>query len=182
VLCPLTDLQALAAASSVFDVRGRQVRLQVETGESGQPADGQGVAFYPLSKRLIDPTAPVETTTDGGRVRLTLSLHARQQAAPESVDGVLIVSDSDRRRAYQVAASPAHLVGPASFGAGDDLAQSLPLVLLLAMLGGLALNLMPCVFPVLMLKPRRSRNLTLFRSRKRIQEMHGSWGSARCRQ
>jgi hypothetical protein len=89
----------LAAASSVFDVRGRQVRLQVETGESGQPADGQGVAFYPLSKRLIDPTAPVETTTDGGRVRLTLSLHARQQAAPESVDGVLIVSDSDRRRA-----------------------------------------------------------------------------------
>lgn len=147
--------QPLAAATSVFEVTGRQIRLQVDTGEVAHSATSRA-AFYPQVKRLIDPAAPFESTADGGRFRLTLPLHVRQHAAPERIDGVLVVTDGEHSRAYQITAMPVPLAATAAAsgiaGVGIQPPQSLPLVLLLAMFGGLALNLMPCVFPVLMLK------------------------------
>src|SRR6202012_324505 len=41
---------------------------------------------------------------------------------------------------------------PAAAGAGEEPARPLAVLMLLAILGGLILNLMPCVFPVLSIK------------------------------
>jgi thiol:disulfide interchange protein DsbD len=80
--------------------------------------------------------------------------------APDPVEGVLVLSGPAGETAYQVRAEPGPVapvpgsVAPVAQAELKDRksATELLLALGLALLGGLILNLMPCVFPVLALK------------------------------
>ena len=111
--------------------------------------DKPRVEFFPLSDALVDVGKEPKTEPRGDGIEVILPRLAGRKASatPATVDGVLAVRGANGdERAYSIAATPAPL--PADNGAGIPWWQAL----LLALLGGLALNLMPCVFPILSLK------------------------------
>lgn len=123
-------------------------------------SDGE-VSFFPYASDLIKHSAPPRWTKDGdGSLRLSQTLSDYYAKTPQAVDGVLVIHDGDQDKAWEISASPGKVpVVPASAAVPEE-APLLPattaphylVVLLLALLGGLVLNLMPCVFPVLSIK------------------------------
>lgn len=136
-----------------FRVDGKTLALRF-TG-----AGGGALRFFPFADTLINNSARQVETADGeARV---LAVPVGSGKADATVDGVLTVGD----KAYSVSAAAGAFAAPAAAGtdapgaatgaggAAGGLAQ-IPLwqAVLFAFLGGVLLNLMPCVFPVLSLK------------------------------
>ncbi|MGH7325690.1 MAG: protein-disulfide reductase DsbD family protein [Candidatus Rokuibacteriota bacterium] len=105
--------------------------------------------FYPLEWGLIEPAAPQALTVSPHGLTLRIARGRLPEAAARPVEGVLVITESldagPVRQAFAVLATPS--------AAGGAVAWS-PLVqaLALALMGGLVLNLMPCVLPVLSVK------------------------------
>ena len=124
------------------------------TGASISGGAARDVYFFPYAPGVIDHAAP--QALDRGPGGLTLSLKpAPGAAAPATLAGVLSVDG----RVYEIeagpGAAPAEAAGlgppPVAKAAGGG-AGGLAGAVLFAFLGGLILNLMPCVFPVLAMK------------------------------
>ena len=98
--------------------------------------------LLPLEPGAVDGGAQLLTQAPDG---FTLALPKGEAFQPgAALSGVLVVVDrSGRRSAFDVSAAPA-AAGPEAVPLGR--------ILGLAFLGGLLLNLMPCVFPVLAMK------------------------------
>lgn len=121
------------------------------------------VAFFPEREQLIEPAAPQKLQREGNSLLIEMKL-AEPPTVP--VDGVTGVAVSERgwpgiaRKAIAVNApfsqrlAPASSVrgSPASPGNGAVIGTSTLAALAFAFLGGMLLNLMPCVFPVLGIK------------------------------
>ncbi|WP_343895013.1 protein-disulfide reductase DsbD domain-containing protein, partial [Craurococcus roseus] len=106
--------------------------------------------FFPETGGLIDNAAPQALSFRGGDLVLRLS---RPEGAPGAAElaGVVALTDSaGRRTAYAVSAPVTGAVPEGAAPAAD--ATALPRALALAFVGGLLLNLMPCVFPILAMK------------------------------
>jgi thiol:disulfide interchange protein/DsbC/DsbD-like thiol-disulfide interchange protein len=134
------------------------LRLSV-TGEPLKGVDFPAAYFYPYDGGLVDAAKPqpIDRGADGLSLALTLSPNSKFKSPtpPTTITGVLSLGD----KAYEVTAP----VGPPLPGAGGLGPPDKPLppaqqlknlagALLSAVLGGLILNLMPCVFPVLSMK------------------------------
>ena len=112
----------------------------------------EDVYFYPASYGLVEHAADQPYQIENGILTLDLTRGDLRRQALNRLDGVLLIHEQadagSIARAFTVAA-------PASAPATPGVATSttpFPLVLLFALLGGLLLNIMPCVFPVLSLK------------------------------
>ena len=108
--------------------------------------------FYPASWGVTDHAAPQQLSlTDG---TLTLALAKGQTFNPAAkADGLLAVTDGGGvTRWFEI--TPTIGGAPAGAAPTASLIENLPLwqTALFAFLGGLILNLMPCVFPVLAIK------------------------------
>jgi thiol:disulfide interchange protein DsbD len=123
---------------------------------------GGAIEFFPYASDLLKHSAPqrLDNAPDG-TLRISQQLGDYFTKAPAQVDGVLVVHDSDSAKAWEIHAQPGTVtpvaqqaaarateLPPAASGQQPGLA----LALLLALLGGVILNLMPCVFPVLSIK------------------------------
>lgn len=112
---------------------------------SAHPKDAQ---FFPLHQREIVGMAPQQMgfASDGLVLRLKPG-----DKLKDSLDGVLVLTSADGSvQALDIHATPG-TVPPAKFGErGGRL--GIPLAVLFALLGGIILNLMPCVLPVLAMK------------------------------
>jgi thiol:disulfide interchange protein DsbD len=123
------------------------------------PLTPRRATFLPETQGLIEYAPPQRLlrTADGYRLEMTPST---APAAGEILAGVLVVQGEggpvavrvETRRETLTAALPAGQ--PIETGRAAEGAQALglPLALALAFLGGMILNLMPCVLPVLSLK------------------------------
>ena len=101
--------------------------------------------FFPTEWGVIDSAAPQALAVRDGALALALA-RGPAESLPARVSGVVAITDAAGvRGAYLVSAVP----GPVPAAAGG-----LPLwqAALFAALGGLILNLMPCVFPILAMK------------------------------
>jgi thiol:disulfide interchange protein DsbD len=115
-----------------------------------------GAYFFPFEGTVIDHAKPQAVERGPEGLTLTLTPGYGLQAGgglAGPVEGVLAVDG----QAYQISAKPgASPAGAAGLGPPQQRAEggglSLPLAAALALLGGLLLNLMPCVFPVLGVK------------------------------
>jgi thiol:disulfide interchange protein len=114
-------------------------RLGVETGKRETSAQ-----FFPADQDTLANAAPQKTTPTAKGVVVELKKDASLAAAPKQLNGVLELSGG---RAYDLAAQPGTVAVPVEHDWGVMAKTSA-----LAFLGGLLLNLMPCVFPVLFLK------------------------------
>lgn len=135
----------------------------VFTASGAGLAGASAATFFPYSGTLIDHAAPQRASLGDGGLRIDLKgspvpVPPPAEGAVEA--GVLVVGEGASARAFEVTAT----VGPpldgaggrplagAPAAAGGEAPLTLPLALAFAFLGGLILNLMPCVFPVLSLK------------------------------
>ncbi|MEO6016528.1 MAG: protein-disulfide reductase DsbD domain-containing protein, partial [Polaromonas sp.] len=165
----------LAAGSSQVDVSGKAIKVSL----TGLPAALQGktLAFFPETGSIIEPAAQWQQAWQGALWTAQLPLSGQRTESP-TVLPLVVALDSESAGAAQgayrieapvkgewpkvaaaVALPPAleaALKANAATGAAPIQASSGPLgfwaALLGALIGGLALNLMPCVFPVLAIK------------------------------
>lgn len=116
-------------------------------GAGLNPFSAREAWFFPSAWGQIDQSSPQALTVQEGG--LTLAMRPGIEFKPDhDLSGVLVIrDDSNRQRAFTMAATPGAVALPAS-----EPPVPLARVLLLAALGGLILNLMPCVFPVLAIK------------------------------
>jgi thiol:disulfide interchange protein len=113
---------------------------------TGHPATN--AEFFPLEQSQIVNAAPQPVQAVDGGVEISLKKDENFHAQPAHLNGVLLLGDGT---AYEIHAPPGVLPGAA---AGVSSAGLLNLLRFcsLAFVGGLILNLMPCVFPVLFIK------------------------------
>jgi len=123
------------------------------------------IAFFPERELLIEPAAPQRVLREGNATRIEMKLAEPPLAGVREVKGVA-VSDSgwpgETRKAIAVSAPMAAslvALGPTSAAGGNAPAPgssgvggSVLVALAFAFIGGMLLNLMPCVFPVLGIK------------------------------
>src|SRR5262249_19986126 len=140
---------------------GREVVLTLAgknlTGDPGE------VYFFPYAAGLIEPSVKQTLARDGDALKITLAVANQQLGEFTRVAGVITASQGlagqrtatlDAPLTGSVVSGPAPAalaVVPLPLGA-DSETLPLGIALALAFVGGVLLNLMPCVFPVLSLK------------------------------
>ena len=137
-------------------LRGKSLVVRMTAPEGAAPP--AKAAFFPEREGVIEPAAPQKVTRDARAITIEMKLAEPVPAGLTSVKGVA-VSDggwtgSNGRKAINVTApmgaslaAAAGSTGGASSGGDSALAA-----LAFAFIGGILLNLMPCVFPVLGIK------------------------------
>jgi thiol:disulfide interchange protein len=109
------------------------------------------VWFYPAQWGAIDLAAAQRTRVDPAGIRLEVARGSLREAVDAPIDGVLVVAErldgAIARHAFSVKASPRR-----GGEAGQVGLMSLLRAIGMALAGGLVLNLMPCVLPVLSVK------------------------------
>jgi thiol:disulfide interchange protein DsbD len=141
---PLPDNVKLTVNSS-----GENLALFVHTGEREPDAE-----FYPWEpETIVDGAQPVDVTDDGAIIHMQRSTAVK--TTPKSLHGLLKLGTEST---YEVdvpvvpGAVPAPKNAPPTGGAASAQGITALSAVALAFVGGMLLNLMPCVFPVLFLK------------------------------
>jgi thiol:disulfide interchange protein len=134
-----------AGDSASFQPAAKGLVLDVTTG--AQQASAQ---FFPLDETVIANAAPQPAKPVPDGVELALTKDENLQAVPKTLNGVIELADGT---AWVVHATPAETAarGPAAAGGLSGLG-AIGQAAALAFVGGILLNLMPCVFPVLFIK------------------------------
>jgi thiol:disulfide interchange protein DsbD len=131
-------------------------------------------AFFPFAGDAIDHAAPQKPRVLADRVDLALTPAPNADLGAKPLDGVVTFErksgDGWVPAAYQISAAPIAATSAPASALGDGGAASLGLLAALgfAFLGGVILNLMPCVFPVLSMKA-----LALARAEPHEARRHG---------
>ncbi len=110
------------------------------------PAPGEDFEVQFTPERL-----PVEAS----RIAMRVEVKSEAGKWPERIDGVLVQTMNGKQQAYDVTLTPSGAMTklqPARPEAGAPGKGGAARFLVLALLGGLILNLMPCVLPILSLK------------------------------
>lgn len=136
-----------AKASFAFDAKS--IRIGIPLPHSLALS---GPHLFPETDHLIAYAAPQEFRRTGDMLVVTLKRPALAAADPTEIKGVLRLNGAGDGVEFTAA--------PGTVPTGGELVAdptakpplSLPMLLLAALLGGLILNVMPCVFPILSLK------------------------------
>lgn len=142
---------------------GGELLLRLEGGQLAS-AEVSSAYFFPAEETAIEAAAPQVLAAD--RAGLSLSLRRSPAASgpvPDMLAGVLAVEektgDAVARRSFQIGSMPAATAGSGAAAVSapkpaeaDVSAPAMLWAAFFAFLGGLVLNLMPCVFPVLSIK------------------------------
>ncbi|HSS86219.1 MAG TPA: protein-disulfide reductase DsbD domain-containing protein, partial [Reyranella sp.] len=116
------------------------------------------VYFFPAEWGPIASMARQTASVGADGIRIPLKRGDAKAALPERLAGTLVLTektaDGEIRQAFDVSAKldPAFVTSSSLAAADGNEQLSLVQALLFALLGGLILNLMPCVFPVLAMK------------------------------
>ncbi|MYA66867.1 MAG: hypothetical protein F4Y22_06315 [Gammaproteobacteria bacterium] len=143
---------------SLLAVAGERVSLGFES--STLNFDGIADAwFFPEQRRVIKPGPLRDVTVESNLLQITHQQPRRMLDDLESIYGTLVLEDAAGGRTAYDFVNPAGIANAttlasmaADAGGNDSGLGGLPLFMLGALLGGMILNLMPCVFPVLSLK------------------------------
>ena len=176
------DALPTALTSAGFDLTATAQRIAIAFPMAPAPDDPlsravnagvlRNAAFFPYDAALIDHAAPQKVTLGGGRVRFEIAPSLSFQPGAAQGAGLVTaeIRDGDgwRPRAFMFGRPPGEGPLPTLVAArwsgeappATPAAQPLPQAavggllgaLAFAFLGGLILNLMPCVFPVLSIK------------------------------
>jgi len=144
-------------ARAVFSQAGTTFKLAV-VGAGLKGADLADSYFYPYAPDLIDHGKPqgIERGPDGLTFTLTPGLGKAAGPLPAVIEGVVVVAG----HAFEIQAK-AGVLPPEAGGLGPPPSKAispargdlgLVAAIAFAFVGGLILNLMPCVFPILAMK------------------------------
>lgn len=125
------------------------------------PGGARDAHFFPYSRDAIDHAAPQQPSSGPNGLSFSLTPGAADNLGSGPLEGVLTLETaSGEKRAYEVDARPGpplpgtsgSLAAPANSAAAPLALPALLAALGFAFLGGLILNIMPCVLPVLSVK------------------------------
>ncbi|HET9025825.1 MAG TPA: thioredoxin family protein [Burkholderiaceae bacterium] len=146
--------QALAGATGQGTIDGNRIKLSLVL-PAGRTASR--LEFFPLEEGRIEAAAPQVLKREGDAVELYLNAAQPVKADAKAIQGVLVANGGPSSGGWIGSIDLpliAGTVAPVSATTATISGASMSLVAALgaAFLGGLILNLMPCVFPVLSLK------------------------------
>jgi len=150
------------AGSSAIQIDASTLKVSV----TGLPAALQGktLEFFPETPEVIETAAAWAQSCQGERWSASVPIARHRSASPQAMPIVLVGDVAGRRSGFVTTAPvsgtwPEHVTTPAvsvqslvSTPPAAQAGSTLSLALLGALLGGMILNLMPCVFPVLAIK------------------------------
>lgn len=110
------------------------------------------LAMFPLDWGIVNNAAEPQILFDGTKLSLRQEAGDRDWAELSEPRFVITYTDSQGQKVGMEFVTDIEGMAIATNSDGMKTGPSLPLILLLALAGGLILNLMPCVFPVLSLK------------------------------
>jgi thiol:disulfide interchange protein DsbD len=171
-----TELPSPELAATSARIQGDQLIISLGKGWGATLSQIKSLAFFPYDEGSIEYAAPQTLTRSGDGVQLAMKV-GYQPPTPGTVRGVLVATEQNGDDTTAVPIEIASVLGgagsaaksgaapgsarasstpagstPATAATGAAAVHSLPVLLLFALLGGLILNLMPCVFPVLSIK------------------------------
>ncbi len=149
-----------------YQISDSEVVIDVVSSEE-KFASASEIQFFPFDNELVDHATPLSVATDGTQLRLKQRKSSFFQNPVDAIEGIIRINyANDLPQAFAIRATESLLVG--DFAAlpiqsivenndfstiSDETALlSLPILLGLAFAGGILLNFMPCVFPILSLK------------------------------
>ncbi len=164
---------AFTGTNVYYHASGKDVLLQIPTETMGGEAI-VGASFFPAEDGVISNSAPQHAAFDAAHHMLTITTVKGEASAPASWHGVVLVHTKSVTRAYNIEAKrgapvaqqskaepppsdapDTEVSGGAAMAGAAPFANpptSLVVALILAFGGGLILNVMPCVLPILALK------------------------------
>ncbi len=136
-------------AMFMLDANDLTLRVNAPELQAEQVEEAQ---FFPYKDGVIRNAAPQKVTF--GNDGLILKVERGYQETLNTVDGVLVVREKlqTTAQAFTMQAQPGEAISTSNSASTSPEQSSIWQTLLLALLGGMILNLMPCVFPVLSLK------------------------------
>jgi len=155
-------------AATTARIQGDQLIISLGKEWGATVSQIKSLAFFPYDEGGIEYAAPQTLTRTGDALQLSMKV-GYQPPRPGAIRGVLVATEQNdngtRAVPIEIAADFGGAVHSGATGAvrtgvpvltGAVAAltpqRSLPVLMLFAILGGLILNLMPCVFPVLSIK------------------------------
>ncbi|HZQ34961.1 MAG TPA: protein-disulfide reductase DsbD domain-containing protein, partial [Dehalococcoidia bacterium] len=143
--------------SASMEAAPDELRLHI-AARGLDPAAIRGAFFFPYAETLVQHAAPQRLSVAHEGFSLQLQRSALSTAPPGDAGGVLVIEEAlgggtTARQAFELA--DVRVVDRAGGGPAAAEPATLPAILqaaLLALAGGIILNLMPCVFPVLSIK------------------------------
>ena len=129
-------------APARFSHEGGQLSVLIESPEL-QDDDWQ---FFVEQVNIVDHPEPVFMTSSAQGLHIAQPLSPFLTGVPDQLDVVLVNPSTGQAYAIALMAGDLGTVGP------SEASMALAWVVVLALLGGILLNLMPCVFPVLSIK------------------------------
>lgn len=142
---------APAGADAAFKIENDEILLALDAA----PGALRDVFFFPYEEGLVRPAAEQTAMAADGRAFVRAETDWGASPDMEQVSGVLVFAEDGGRRGVEFVAQrdpglapPARPSAPAQPLTFFGVAQAV----LFALIGGLILNLMPCVFPVLFVK------------------------------
>jgi thiol:disulfide interchange protein len=123
-----------------------------------KPETVRDAYFFPAEWGAVANMAQQTARVTADGITIPLKKGDAKAAAPQQISGTLVLTektgDGEQRQAFDVTAKvdPNFVPTAAPLTASGAESISLAQALLFALLGGLILNLMPCVFPVLAMK------------------------------
>ena len=110
----------------------------------------RSATFFPYDNTLIENAARQALQTDGQTTRISIERSQIAKSIPQRIDGVLVLEEDIGGKiaahAFAIEATPS-----AASAAGEG-GMTLLYAVMSALIAGVILNLMPCVFPVLSIK------------------------------
>src|SRR5450631_791865 len=151
-----SELPGAAPAASAARIDGGELKITLGKEWGATLPQIKSLAFFPYDEGGIEYAAPQTLTRTQDAVELAMKV-GDQPPKTGTVRGVLLATEQSGSDTVTVPMEiAANFSGagarPTVTEASSEAETSVPVLLLLAILGGLILNLMPCVFPVLSIK------------------------------
>jgi len=156
----VAEALARVPVTSPWPIRAGQDVLQKDNGRGGlqlqvdlphaQIAQVKDIWFYPYDWGRIRQSEPQQRTDSAQAIQLDIPVGEAPAQPGDALKGVLVIQDAQGiTRGYEVDVPVQSL---ATNNTSVNLSISFISAVLFALLGGIILNLMPCVFPVLSIK------------------------------
>jgi thiol:disulfide interchange protein DsbD len=164
---PTTDSAWKVRAERAANGKDFVLHAQAPIGASLADWNADELYFFASQPSLIESGAPQKFEKRGDGFVVTLKLSEYSEDVPQNLTGILLAPkngawndagsralavDAPLEKAGSIAATPTLATPTAATTSGGSGTPTLPIALALALGGGVLLNLMPCVFPVLSLK------------------------------
>jgi len=149
----------LPLVSDEWEARAWRTEKQI-TLELSPPSWFEGAvreaSFLPYHHGVTTLGSSQQQPTPGDAIVLTMEIDPNAEQPPTRLEGIVLSETGwrgpDSEKALHVSVPLSQEAGSVAAGAPGGRLHSVPLALLFAFAGGIILNLMPCVFPILSVK------------------------------